>query len=63
MQLQNILSYVSQKNWKDEDPEVECTVEAIIDGVKKKTVFFCVDPLTASEMCRTNPQKFIWIAD
>lgn len=63
MEIKNILSYVSQKNWKDSDEEVECTVEATISGVKKKTVFLCVDPLTAIEMCQKNPEKFVWITN
>lgn len=61
MQLTNLSSYVSQKNWKDTDKEVECTVEAVIAGVKMKAVFNCVDPLTALEKCRDNPELYTWI--
>ena len=63
MEIKNVLSYVSQKNWSDDDLEVECTVEAIIDGIKKKTVFFCEDPLTASEKCIKNPLNFDWFEE
>lgn len=60
MEIRNVLSYVSQEKWSDDDLEVECTVEATIDGVKKKTVFLCEDPLSASDKCLKNPSSFIW---
>lgn len=60
MNIKILVSYVSQKKWTDNDSEVECTVEATIDGVKKKAIFLCVDPLTASEICQKMPEKFIW---
>lgn len=60
MNIKDLKSYLSQKNWSDSDKEVECTVECDIDGVKHKVVFMCTDPLTALEKCRDNPKKYCW---
>lgn len=57
----NISSYVSQKNWKDSDPEVECTVECTIDGKYYKAVFNAICPMTAIDMAHKNFENINWI--
>lgn len=56
----NLRGYVSQKKWKESEPEVECTVEAIVGGVRVRTVIMCIDPFIAVEKFRKNPDKYTW---
>ncbi len=57
----NMSAYVSQKNWKDSDPEVECTVECKIDGVNHKAVFYAVCPMTAIDKAHKEFETLNWI--
>lgn len=57
----NFSGYVSQKNWKDSDPEVECTVECTIDGVRHKAVFNAVCPMTAIDKAHKEFEQLNWI--
>lgn len=56
----NFSGYISQKNWKDSDPLVECTVECIIDGKPHKTVFMFIDPLEAIKEAQKNFNSLKW---
>lgn len=47
MEKRNLSGYVSQKNWKDSDKLVECTVRCYVNGVPHEVVFISTDPLTA----------------
>lgn len=60
-EIGNFAGYVSQKNWKDSDTLVECTVECAIDGVKHKTVFDAVCPMTAIEKVRDSFDSYHWV--
>jgi hypothetical protein len=57
----NISAYVSQKNWKDSDPEVECTVECLIDGILHKAVFYSICPMTAIDKVHKNFSTINWM--
>ncbi len=50
MNATNFTSYVSQKNWKDEDEKVECYLECVVDGQKYKKFVMATDPLEAIHM-------------
>jgi hypothetical protein len=57
----NMSAYVSQKNWKDSDPEVECTVECTIDGIPHKAVFYAICPMTAIDKAHKEFNNISWM--
>lgn len=58
--MENFASYVSQKNWKDSDRLVECTVECTIEGTRHKAVLMATDPLEAIRSCQKHFQSVAW---
>lgn len=58
--MENFTGYVSQKNWKDSDKLVECTVECNIDGTRHKAVVMAQDPLEAIRNCQKHFESVTW---
>ena len=50
--MKNFSAYVSQKNWKDEDVLVECTVECYSDNILHKKIIVATDPLSAIDIAQ-----------
>ena len=57
---ENFSSYVSQKNWKDSDSVVECTVECDIEGIRHKAVLMASDPMEAIRNCHRHFGAVEW---
>lgn len=60
MKGSNFSAYVSQKNWKDSDKQVECTVECDIDKQRYFKIIAATDPMDAIEFAQKNFGYLDW---
>lgn len=60
MKATNFSSYVSQKNWKDEDEKVKCCVECVVDGERYNIFLMATDPLEAIHMTQKDFDLSQW---
>ena len=60
MKATNFSAYVSQKNWKDTDKTVECTVECDIDKQRYFKIIMATDPMDAIQFSQKNFDYLNW---
>lgn len=60
MKGSNFSAYVSQKNWKDSDKQVECTVECDIDKQRYFKIIAATDPMDAIQFAQKNFGYLKW---